>query len=131
MVIERGCFFPGLDDFVESQHSADLYSRNLLLGSVVADFIALGFGQDAEERRVAICRPVPESRAADKNGHPGKKRIEEIEGSNTRDTNEVRQRALYTQISERLMQTLEDSVRSDPCCLMVCHKALLQVATNF
>jgi hypothetical protein len=74
---------------------------------------------------------VPEGKPADKNGYSGKKRIEEIEGSNTRDTNEVKQRALYTQISERLVQTLEDSVRSDPCCLMVCHEAPPQVATEF
>jgi hypothetical protein len=102
-----------------------------LLGSVVASFIALGFGEDAEKRGVTICRPVPESKATDKNGYSGKKRIEKIESSNARDTNEVKQSALYTQISERLVQTLEDPVRSDPCRLMVCHEAPPQVATEF
>ena len=49
MVIERSRLFPRLDDFVESQHSADLHMRDLLLGSVVAKFVALGFGEDAEK----------------------------------------------------------------------------------
>ena len=95
MVIERSRFFPRLDDLVESQHSADLHTRDLLLGSVVAGFVALGFGEDAEKGRVAICSPVSESKAADKNGHASEDRVEEIEGSNSRDTNEIKQRALY------------------------------------
>jgi hypothetical protein len=60
---------------------------------------------------VAQC---PKAKPPIKTAIPSEKRIEEIEGSNTRDANEVKQRALYTQISERLVQTLEDSVRSDP-----------------
>jgi hypothetical protein len=103
----------------------------LLLASVVAGFIALGLSQDAKKRRVTICRPVPESKPTDKNGYSGKKRIEEIEGSNARDTNEVKQSALYTQISERLVQTLEDSICSTSCCFMVCHKASPLVVTEF
>src|ERR1700730_16040643 len=100
MVVERSRFLPRFYDLVESQHSVDLHARDLLLGSVVAGFIAFGFGEDTEKRGVAICRPVPESKAADKNGYPCEKRVEEIEGCNTRDTNEVKQRALNTQIGE-------------------------------
>src|SRR5579863_666147 len=94
--------FQGLMILSSRNISADLHTRDSLLASVVARFIALGFSQDAKKRRVTICRPVPESKPADKNGYSGKKRIEEIEGSNARDTNEVKQSALYTQISERL-----------------------------
>jgi hypothetical protein len=103
----------------------------LLLASVIAGFVALGFSQDAKKRRVTICRPVPESKPPNKNGYSGKKRIEEIESSNARDTNEVKQSALYTQISERLVQTLEHPVRSDPCCIVICHEAPPEVATEF
>jgi hypothetical protein len=67
----------------------------LLLGSVVAGFVALGLGEYAEKGRVTICGPVSESETANKNGRPGKDGVEEVEGSNSRDANEIKQRALY------------------------------------
>ena len=80
MVIERSRVFPWLDDFIESQHSADLHTGDLLLGSVVAKFVALRFGEDSEKGGVAICNPVSESKAADKHGQSSKDGVEEIEG---------------------------------------------------
>jgi hypothetical protein len=38
---------------------------------------------------------VPESETANKNCHAREDRVEEIEGSNSRDANEIKQRALY------------------------------------
>jgi hypothetical protein len=38
---------------------------------------------------------VPESETANKNCHASEDRVEEIEGSNSRDANEIKQRALY------------------------------------
>jgi hypothetical protein len=95
MVVERRRLFPRLDHLIESQHSADLHTWDLLLGSVVAGFVVLGLGKDAEKGRVTICGPVPESETANKNCHASEDRVEEIEGSNSRDANEIKQRALY------------------------------------
>jgi hypothetical protein len=67
----------------------------LLLSSVVAGFVALGLGEDAKKGRVTICGPVSKSKGANKNGHASEDRVEEIEGSNSRDANEIKQRALY------------------------------------
>jgi hypothetical protein len=109
----------------------DLYTWDLLLGSVIAGLVPVGLGEDAKKGRVSICGPVAKSEAANENGRPSKDRVEEIEGSHSRDTNEVKQRAFYTQISERLVQTLEDSICSTSCCFMVCHKASPLVVTEF
>jgi hypothetical protein len=38
---------------------------------------------------------VAKSEAANENGRPSKDRVEEIEGSHSRDANEIKQRALY------------------------------------
>jgi hypothetical protein len=96
--------------------------RDLLLGSVVAKFVALGFGEDAEKGGVAICNPVSESIAADKDGQSSKDGVEEIEGADGGDAHQVKQRALYTQISEGLMQALENAVRSGFLLLCICHR---------
>ncbi len=110
MVIERSRVFPRLDDFIESQHSADLHTGDLLLGSVVAKFVTLRFGEDAEKGGVAICNPVSESKAAEKHCQSSKDRVEEIKGADGGDAHQVKQGALYTQVGEGLMQTLKDAV---------------------
>jgi hypothetical protein len=96
--------------------------RDLLLGSVVAKFVALGFGEDAQKRRVAVCNPVSESKAADKHGKSSEDGVEEIEGADGGDAHQVKYRALYTQIGEGLMQALENAVGSDSLSLRICHR---------
>jgi hypothetical protein len=70
--------------------------RDVLLGSVVAKFVALGFGEDAEKGGVAIRNPVSKSKPAGKNGQSSKDGVEEIEGSDCGDANEVKQGAFYS-----------------------------------
>ena len=48
-------------------------------------------------------------------GDAGEGGIEEIECSHRADADEVEQRALHTQVGERLMQALEDSI----CALLL------------
>jgi hypothetical protein len=67
----------------------------LLLGSVVSGFVVLGLGEDAEKGRVTICGPVSEGETANKNRHTREDRVEEIEGSNSRDANKIEQHPLY------------------------------------
>jgi hypothetical protein len=67
----------------------------LLLCSIVAGFVALGFGEDAEKGGITICGPVSEGKTANKNRHASEDRVEEIEGSNSRDANKIEQRPLY------------------------------------
>jgi len=67
----------------------------LLLGSVVAGFVALGIGEDAEKGRVTICGPVSEGETANKDRHASEDRVEEIEGSDSRDADKIEHRALY------------------------------------
>jgi hypothetical protein len=67
----------------------------LLLGSVVAGFVALGLGEDAEKGRITICGPVSEGETANKNRDASEDRVEEVEGSNSRDANKIEQRPLY------------------------------------
>jgi hypothetical protein len=122
MVVERRGLFPRFDDLIQPKHSADLHAGDLLLGSVVANVVSLGLGEDAEKGRIAICNPVSKSKPADKDGESGKDGVKEIEGSDCGDANKVKQRAFYSQVGERFMQALEDSICSDSCHFMVCHK---------
>ena len=73
MVIERSCVLPRLDDFIESQHLADLHTRDLLFCSVVPLLVALGFGEDAEKGGVVVCSPVSKSKAANEDDQTRKK----------------------------------------------------------
>jgi hypothetical protein len=66
----------------------------LLLGRVVAQFVALGLCQDAEERRIAVRDPMPERKSANKDNDPREDGIEEIERPDRSDANEVEERAL-------------------------------------
>ena len=58
-------------------------------------FCSARTGEDAKKGGVTICGPVSKSETAIKNGHASEDRVEEIEGSDSRDTNEIKQRALY------------------------------------
>jgi hypothetical protein len=71
MTIEGSRLFPGLDDFVQAQHSADLDTRDLLFSGVVAQFVALRIREDANESGVAVCNPLPENEASNENGEAG------------------------------------------------------------
>jgi hypothetical protein len=53
---------------------------------------------------------MPESKTPDEYGDTGEDGIEEVEGPHCADAYEVEQRPLNSQISERLMQALEDSI---------------------
>jgi hypothetical protein len=85
----------------------------VLLGCVVTGFVAFGFGEDAKKGRVAVGDPLAECEAADKDRDSSKDGVEEIEGAYCGDAHQVKQRALYPQIGEGLMQALEDAVGSD------------------
>jgi hypothetical protein len=58
---------------------------------------------------------MAEGKAAYENGDTGEDGIEEIERSHRADADEVEQRALHAQVSERLMHALEDSI----CALLL------------
>jgi hypothetical protein len=66
---------------------------------------------------------MSEGETANENGDTGEDGIEEIEGPHRADADEVKQRALHTQIGERLMQALEDPICTMLLCF-VCHKPL-------
>ncbi len=53
---------------------------------------------------------MTESKSANEDGDAGEDGVEEIEGSHSADADEVKQRAFDAQVSEGLMQALEDSV---------------------
>jgi hypothetical protein len=97
----------------------------LLLRGVIAQFVPFGLCEDAEECRIAVCYPMAEGKAANEYGDTCEDRIEEIEGSHCANANEVEQRAFDTQVGERLMQTLEDSVRATLLLWFVWHSFLV------
>jgi hypothetical protein len=53
---------------------------------------------------------MPESKTSDEYGDTGEDGIEEVEGPHCADAYEVEQRAFDAQVSERLVQALEDSI---------------------
>jgi len=97
----------------------------LLFGRVVAQFVAFGLGQDAEERWIAVRDPMAESKTANEDGDTCEYGIEEIEGPHRADADEVEERALNAQIGERLVQTLEDSICAMPLLWFVWHNYLV------
>jgi hypothetical protein len=66
---------------------------------------------------------MAERKTTYEDGDTGKDGIEEIERPNRAHADEVKQRALYSQVGERLMQALEDSICAMLLCF-VCHKSL-------
>jgi hypothetical protein len=53
---------------------------------------------------------LTESESAYEDGYPGENGVEEIESSDSTNANEVKQGTFDAQVSEGLMQALEDSV---------------------
>src|ERR1039458_602821 len=103
----------------------DLHKWDLLFGRVVAQFVAFGFGEDAEEGRIAVRYPMPESKTPDEYGDTGEDGIEEVEGPHRSDADEVEQRPFNAQIGERLVQALEDSICAMLLLWFVGHKFLV------
>jgi len=62
---------------------------NSLLRGVVAQLVAFGLCEDAEECWIAVRYPMAEGKAANEDGDPGEYGIEEIEGPHCADTDEV------------------------------------------
>jgi hypothetical protein len=83
---------------------------DFLLGCVVAEFVALGLRQNSKEGRITVSDPVTKREAANKDGDTSENGIEQIEGTDSTHADEVEERPLNTQVGERLMETLEDSV---------------------
>jgi len=86
----------------------------LLLRGVIAQLVSFRLRQDAKERRIAVRDPMAEGKAAYEDGDASEDGIEEIEGPHRADADEVEQCAFHTQVSERLMQALEDSICAMP-----------------
>jgi hypothetical protein len=68
---------------------------------------------------------MAEGKAANEDGDTCEDGIEEIEGPYCANANEVEQRAFDTQVGERLMQALEDSICALLLGYFVCHKSLV------
>jgi hypothetical protein len=68
---------------------------------------------------------MAEGKTANENGDTGEDGIEEIEGPHCPDADEVEQRPFHAQISEWLMQALEDSICAMILLSFVWHKSLV------
>jgi len=97
----------------------------LLLRGVIAQLVALGLCEDAEECRIAVCYPMAEGKAANEDGDTGEDGIEGVEGSHRSDADEVEECPFHTQVSERLVQALEDSVHATLLLWFVWHSFLV------
>jgi hypothetical protein len=71
-----------------------------------APYSIVGFAHSSDRFGVFVGKAPNENSDAREDG------IEEIEGTHRADADEVEERALHTQVSERLVQTLKDSVRA-------------------
>jgi hypothetical protein len=74
-----------------------------LLGGVVPSLVSFGSGQDAQKDRIAVRDPGTECKPANENGDAGEDAIEEIESTYRSDADEEEERALNTEICERLV----------------------------
>ena len=97
----------------------------MLFGRVVAQLVPFGFREDAEEGRIAVRYPMPESKTPDEYGDTGEDGIEEVEGPHCADADEVEQRPFNAQIGERLVQALEDSICAMLLLCFVWHKSFV------
>ena len=68
---------------------------------------------------------MPESKTPDEYGDTGEDGIEEVEGPHCADADEVEKCALHAQVSERLVQTFEDSIRAMLLLRFVWHDSLV------
>jgi hypothetical protein len=96
----------------------------LLLRGVIAQLVPFGLCEDAEECRIAVRYPMAEGKAAYEDGDTSKDGIEEIEGPDCSNANEVEQSAFDAQVGERLMQALENSICAMFLLCFVWHKSL-------
>jgi len=96
-----------------------------LLRGVVAQLVALGLCEDAEECRIAVRHPMAEGKAPYEYGDTCEDGIEEIEGPHRTDADEVEKRTLNAQVGERLMQALEDSICAMLLLWFVGHNVLV------
>jgi hypothetical protein len=71
---------------------------------------------------------LTECESAYEDGYSGEDGIEEIESSDSTNANEVKQGTFDTQVSEGLMQALEDSVCPSCLWLHACHMPLSVLA---
>jgi uncharacterized protein YcsI (UPF0317 family) len=97
----------------------------LLFGRVVAQFVAFGLREDAEECRIAVRYPMAEGKTPDEYGDTGEDGIEEIKGPDRADAYEVKQRPFHAQVGEWFMQALEDSICAMLLRCFVWHKSLI------
>ncbi len=80
---------------------ANLHEGNLLFGSVTAELVAFGPGEDAEKGRVAIRDPMTEGKPAEEDGESRQETIEGVEGPDSADADEAKQGTLYAPVGER------------------------------
>jgi hypothetical protein len=97
----------------------------LVLRGVIAQLVPFGLCEDAKERRIAVRNPMAEAETANEDGDTGKDGIEEIEGPDRADADEVEQRAFHTQVCKGLMQALEDPIFALLPLCVVGHKSLV------
>jgi hypothetical protein len=97
--------------------------RNLLFRCVVAGLVSFHLRQNAKKCRVAVRHPMPEGKSANKDSDPGEAGIEQVEGTDRTHADEVKDRAFDTQVSQRLVQALEDAIGSFVDCFCVSHVA--------
>jgi hypothetical protein len=71
---------------------------------------------------------MPESKTSDEYGDTGEDGIEEVEGPDRADADEVEESAFHTQVGKRLVQALEYSICAMPLLWFVGHKFLVPSA---
>jgi hypothetical protein len=99
-----------------------------LFRGVVTGLVTLGPGKNAQECWITVRDPLTECESAYEDRYSGDNGIEKIESANCTNANEVKQGAFDTQVSEGLMQALEDSVCPSCLRLHVCHTPLSVLA---
>jgi len=77
---------------------------------VVLHVFAEDIGDATKKRWIAARHPMPKGKAAEEDNDAGKDAVEDVEGSDCPDADEVEQSALYPQIRQWPMQALEDSI---------------------
>src|ERR1700680_3890372 len=102
-----------------------LHAGNLLRRGVIAQLVAFGLCEDAEECRIAVRHPMAEGKAAKEDGYTGEDGIEEIKGPDRADAYEVKQRPFDAQVGKWFMQALEDSICAMLLWCFVWHKSLI------
>ena len=99
-----------------------------MFGGVVAQLVAFGLREDAEEGWIAVRYPMAEGKTTDEYGDAGEDGIEEVEGADGAHTDEVEERPFNAQVGERLVQALEDSICAMLLLWFVWHKFLVRGA---